>query len=113
MGIIPITTLNEGINVKSDPTAIVDGGLQDCVGFDLTTEGILRTAGGLAISDIEDKLPSGDIQCLQIAFIQSDKYVLATTLDGLYANAVLVQAGFTGRFKFVNVGANIYMANGV
>ena len=76
MGLIAITNLNDGINVKSDPTAISDSGLQDCVGFDLTTEGILRTAGGLAVSDIEDKLPDGNIQCVEIAFIQSDKYVL-------------------------------------
>lgn len=112
MGLITITNLNDGINVKSDPTTISDSGLQDCVGFDLTTEGILRTAGGLAVSDIEDKLPSGNIQCVEIAFIESDKYVLATTIDGLYANGVLVKAGFTGRFKCVNLGNNIYLVNG-
>jgi hypothetical protein len=112
MGLITITNLNDGINVKSDPTAISDSGLQDCVGFDLTTEGIIRTAGGLAVSDIEDKLPTGNIQCVEKAFIQSTEYVLATTTDGLYANGILVQAGFTGRFKHVNFGSNIYLVNG-
>ena len=112
MGLITITNLNDGINVKSDPTAIPDSGLQDCVGFDLTTEGIIRSAGGLADNDIAAKLPTGPIQCVEIAYIQSDEYVLATTATGLYANGVLVRAGFTGRFKCVNFGSNIYLVNG-
>ena len=37
---------------------------------------------------------------------------LATTLAGLYANGVLVRAGFTGRFRCVNFGNNIYLVNG-
>lgn len=112
MGVIAITNLNDGINVKSDPTAISDSGLQDCIGFDLTTEGIIQTAGGLADNDISAFLPVGNIKCVQIAFINSTKYVLATTDTGLYANGVSVRVGFTGRFKAVNFGSNIYLVNG-
>lgn len=113
MGIINITNLNDGINVKSDPSAISDGGVQDAIGFDFTEEGTIKSAGGLAANDIAIYLPSGSIQCFAIEYIASTRYVLVTTEIGLYANGVLVQAGFSGRFKCASFINNIYISNGI
>ncbi len=113
MGVITITNLNDGINIKADPSAISEGGLADCVGFSLTEDGVLKTAGGVAVNDIPTLLPSGAIQCKQTCYIQSTRYVLATTSIGLYANGVLVYSGFVGRFKAVGFLDNIYLVNGV
>lgn len=113
MGIINISNLNDGINVKSDPSAISDGGVQDAVGFDFTEEGTIKSAGGLAINDIAAYLPTDSIQCFAIEYIASTRYVLATTITGLYANGVLVQANFSGRFKCATFINNIYISNGV
>ncbi len=110
--IIAITSLNDGINIKSDPSAISEGGLQDCVGFDLTEEGVLKTAGGIAANDISLHLPTGDIRCKQTCYIGSARFILATTSIGLYANGSLVYPGFTGRFKAVSFISNIYLVNG-
>jgi len=111
--IITITNLNDGIDVKNDPSAISEGGLQDCVGFDLTKEGLLETAQGLADNDLVGLLPIGDIQCMGVFYIGTTKYVLATTSSGLYANGVLIDVGFTGRFKALGLLNNIYLVNGV
>jgi hypothetical protein len=110
VGIITITNLNDGINVKADPSAISDGAMEDCVGFDLTKDGIIQTAGGLATHDLA--LPTGTIQWQDILYIGSTKYVLATTSVGLYANGTLVRSGFTGRFKGVSFLNNIFLVNG-
>lgn len=113
MGVINITNLNDGINVKSDPAAISDGGVQDAVGFDFTEEGTIKSAGGLAANDIAAYLPTDSIQCFATEYIASTRYVLATTTTGLYANGVLVRAGFSGRFKCATFINNIYISNGV
>jgi hypothetical protein len=109
---IVITNLNDGIDVRSDPAAISEGGLADCVGFDLTHEGVIRTAGGLADNDISAFLPTGIIQCVRSYFIGSTRYILATTTLGLYSNSVLIRNNFFGRFKGVVFLNNIYMVNG-
>lgn len=108
---IVITNLNDGIDVRSDPSMISEGGLADCVGFDLTKRGVIQTAGGLASNDISASLPSGTIQWVQIYYIGTTKYVLATTSTGLYVNGILKRAGFTGRFKGVVFLNNIYLVN--
>ena len=111
---IVISSLNDGINVKVNPSVIPEGGLADCVGFDLTIEGVLETAMGVAASDISALLPAvGSVQCMGKYYIGSTLYVMATTSSGLYANGVLVDAGFTGRFKAVSFLDNIYLVNGV
>lgn len=109
---IVVTNLNDGIDVKSDPAAISEGGLADCIGFDLTKEGVLNTAGGLASHDLIGLLPTGSIQWVQIYYMGGTKYVLATTLTGLYANGVLVSSTFVGRFRGVVFLSNIYLMNG-
>ncbi len=113
MGIITINNLNDGIDVKSDPSAISEGGLVDCIGFDLTEEGVLKTSKGLAVNDISTYLPAGTIQCIQIAYIGSTRYILVTTSAGLYANNVLISDVFTGRFKALGFINDIYLLNGV
>lgn len=112
MGKIVITNLNDGINVKNDPSAISEGGVVDCVGFDLTKEGVLETAKGLAANDISTKLPSGNIQWMQKVYIGTTEYVLATTSSGLCANGTLIDTAFTGRFKAISFVNNIYLVNG-
>lgn len=112
MKTITITNLNDGISVKSDPSAILEGALVDCIGFDLTEEGVLKTSRGLATNDISTYLPAGTIQCIQIAYIGSTRYILATTSTGLYANAALISTGFTGRFKALSFINDIYLING-
>lgn len=112
MEVITINSLNDGINVKSDPTALSEGSVVDCVGFELSKEGTLETAQGLAANDIADKLPSGSVQCFQKCYIGSTLYVMATTSSGLYANGTLVSSIFTGRFKAVSFINNIFLTNG-
>ncbi len=112
--IITITGLNEGISIKNDPSAIPEGALYDCIGWDVTEDGILKTSGGLASHDFGTLLPNvTDIQCIQICYINSIKYVLATSrANGLYANGVLIDSSFTGRFKALSYLNNIYLVNG-
>lgn len=112
MKTILINNLNDGINVKADPSALSDGGLVDCVGFDLTKDGVLETAMGVANNDISASLPAGIKQWVQKVYIGTTEYVLATTSLGLYANGVLVDATFTGRFKCVEFLNNVYLVNG-
>jgi hypothetical protein len=109
---ILINNLNDGIDVKSDPSAVSEGGLVDCIGFDLTQEGVLHSASGLADHDLISLLPVGSIQWFQIYYMGRAKYVLATTDLGLYSNGTLIDATFTGRFKGVVFLNNIFMVNG-
>ncbi len=62
---ITVTNLNGGIDIKNDPSVIKEDTLADCVGFDITQEGILQTGHGLATNDISAYLPSSDVQCVQ------------------------------------------------
>jgi hypothetical protein len=113
LNIITINNLGDGINVKNDPSAISDGSVVDCVGFELSKEGVLETCQGLADNDISSKLPGSGVQCFHKCYIGSTLYVLATTIDGLYSNGSLVLSGFTGRFKTVSFLNNIFLTNGV
>ncbi len=45
MGVITVANINEGINVKFDPSVIPEGAVADCVGFDVIAGGRLDTAG--------------------------------------------------------------------
>lgn len=113
MKAITINNMNDGIDVKNDPSVVSEGGVVDCIGFDLTQEGVLKTAQGVAANDISTKLPSsGLIQWVQKVYLGSMLYVLATTLDGLYANGTLIDADVTGRFKALSFLNNIYITNG-
>lgn len=112
MKAIIINNLNDGIDVKNDPSVVSEGGVVDCVGFDLTQEGILKTAQGLADNDIPLSLPSGVIQWMQKVYLGTTLYVLATTTDGLYSDGVLIDADFTGKFKAIGFAGNIYLCNG-
>jgi len=109
--VITVSNLSDGINVKNDPSVISDGAVVDCVGFELTTEGTLEVAKGLAPNDISSLLPAGGVECFQKCYIGSTLYVMATTEAGLYANGVLVDGFFTGRFKAVSFINNIFLTN--
>lgn len=114
MGIIKITSMNRGINYQQDPSAIPDGFVAECIGFDMVPESRLDTAGGIAIdSDLTAYLPpTGDIQWVEFFYIGTTRYVFATTSAGLYINGTLKDASFTGRFKGVAFVSNIYVCNG-
>ena len=112
MGAITISNLNGGVDVKSDPAAIAEDSLADCIGFDLTTEGTLNTVLGVADNDISAHLPTDDIDWVRIEYINSTRYILATTATGLYSNGTLVRGGFSGRFASVSFINNIYLTNG-
>lgn len=113
MKAITINNLNDGINVKNDPSAISEGGVVDVVGFDLSKEGVLEVAQGLLGHNFGDLVPTGDKQWLQVVYLGTTKYVLVTTTTGLYANGVLIDADFTGRFKAVSFLNNIFLVNGI
>src|SRR5574343_168093 len=113
MPIIQVTSMNRGINVQQDPAAIPDGFVADCFGFDMVPEGRLDTAGGIALGDLGAYLPDDDIQWADIFYIETTRYVLATTSDGLYSNGTKVNNLFTGRFKGASLTGNIYLTNGV
>ena len=110
--VITISNLNKGLSIKNDPSAIPEGSLYDCIGFELIEEGILKSSSGLSVHDLGANIPSGSVQCINISYIGATKYILATTGTGLYANGVLVSAGFTGRFKAIGFMNNIYLTNG-
>ena len=115
MSKIDIRTLHDGLNLKDDPADphLTEGATVECLGFDLTVGGKLQTAGGnSADHDLIDLLPTGAIQCSQIIYMAGVQYVLATTIDGLYSNAILIDATFTGKFKALTFGSNIYLTNG-
>ncbi len=109
---ITVTNLNGGIDIKNDPSVIKEDTLADCVGFDITQEGILQTGHGLATNDISAYLPSSDVQCVQFCYIGATKYVLASTSTGLYVNGTLKTNDVTGRFKAISFMSNIYIFNG-
>jgi hypothetical protein len=111
MGLITVSNISEGINVKLDPSVIPDGAVADCVGFDVIAGGRLNTSGGIALNDISDLLPSKDIDWMEIRYIGSVKYVLVSTSEGLYSNGVLISAAITGRFRSESFLNNIYIVN--
>ncbi len=115
MSKIDIRTLHDGLNLKDDPADphLTEGATVECLGFDLTVGGKLQTAGGNSTDhDLVDLLPAGTIQCSQIVYMNGVQYVLATTSDGLYSNATLIDADFIGKFKALVFGSNIYLTNG-
>lgn len=115
MSSINIKTLHDGLNLKDDlaDLSLPEGVTSECVGFDLTVGGKLQVAkGNTTDHDLTDYLPIGNTQCSQVIYMDSIRYVLATTEDGLYSNAILVDADFTGRFKALTFGSNIYLING-
>jgi len=112
MKTIVINNLNDGINVKNDPSALPEGGVVDAVGFDLSKEGVLEVCQGLAANDVAALVPSGEKQWMAKVYLGTDLYVLVTTADGLYANGVLVDADFRGRFKALPFLNNIFLVNG-
>lgn len=112
---IELRTLHDGLNLKDDPAdpTMSEGMTVECVGFDLTVGGKLQTAkGNSAVHDLTSKLPSGTIQCCRIESMLGIEYVLATTSTGLYSNGTLIDSTFTGKFKSLTFGGNIYLVNG-
>ena len=111
MSVITITNLHDGVNIKSDPSAISEGAVADIVGFDITKEGVLETSKGVGPNDIDAFLPT-NVECFRIEYIGLNRYVLATTAIGLYSNGVLVKGGFSGKFASVSFINNIFLCNG-
>lgn len=112
MSLLVIKNMNLGISSNPDPSAIPEGALADGYGFDLTKGGSLRTAGGIAAHDLGTLIPSGTLQWVQEVYLGATRYILATTTGGLYANGTLVDTTFSGRFKAVTFGNQVYLVNG-
>ncbi len=108
---ITITNLNAGVDVKNDPSVIGENTLADCIGFDVTKEGVLQTSLGLAANDIGASLPDSNVQCVQFCYLGTTKYILASTPTGLYSNGTLITSDITGRFKVISFVNNIYIFN--
>jgi len=109
MGEIVIQNLNKGIDVKNDPSVISEDSLADCVGFELSVEGSLETAKGLADHDLGADIPAGTCNWAEIAYIGSQRYILVSTNTGLYANGILITSDIKGRFSAVSFLNNIYI----
>lgn len=113
---IEIRTLHDGLNLKDDPSdpSFKEGATVECVGFDLTIGGKLQTAKGNStdLGELAGLLPFDTVQCAQVVSMLGTEYVLATTAAGLYSNATLIDTTFTGRFKALTFGGNIYLING-
>jgi hypothetical protein len=112
MGLITVSEISKGINVKLDPSVIPDGAVADCVGFDVIAGGRLDTAGGIALNDITDVLPVDRVRWLETRYIGTTKYVLASTPSGLYSNGVLIHGSVIGRFRSESFLNNIFIVDG-
>jgi hypothetical protein len=77
MAVITVTDLHKGINFKDSALSIVEGGVAESIGFDLTKEGSLVTTPVFSDNDISSYLPSETITWLQCVQANGQNYFIA------------------------------------
>lgn len=113
--VINITSLHDGLNLRDSAASpsLSEGATVVCMGVDLTTTGVVKTATGYTTHDMGSLVPSGvTLSWIETVWMGGAKYVLSTSDTQFYVNGTAVGSVGScpiGRFKAVALGTNIYI----